>query len=164
MLKSAYFGGGGYGYRIWVQFMNMNAIQKGMCAIAVILMGCSSSPSGAAPEATSGVRLPQAIVQLARPTTELEDLSQASVDTTVYLEGEVRQHVPLLESWLYELTDETAAIWVVSATPPPDIGLAVRVEGTVRYEPIVVDGIDISEYYLQASEHTVLDSEGLEPM
>ncbi|NER83910.1 MAG: hypothetical protein F6K42_31080, partial [Leptolyngbya sp. SIO1D8] len=83
-------------------------------------------------------------------------LSQASVNTTIYVEGEVQQHAPLIENWLYQIADETNRLWVMSSDTPPEVGDIVRVRGVVRYEPILIGEADRGEYYLQETSRSSL--------
>ncbi|NER79104.1 MAG: hypothetical protein F6K42_05895 [Leptolyngbya sp. SIO1D8] len=89
--------------------------QVGAISFAVLLMGCQSPTDQSAQQELPKVHVPQAITQLARPTTPLQELSQASVNTTIYVEGEVQQHAPLIENWLYQIADETNRLWVMSS-------------------------------------------------
>ncbi|MEL6383373.1 MAG: hypothetical protein AAFQ89_13155 [Cyanobacteria bacterium J06626_18] len=120
-------------------------------------MGCSASQAPNASETAPRVHLPQAIAQLTQPTTPLQDLSDNSVDKTINVEGQVQQHAPLLEGWLYQVADDTDTIWIATATAPPAIGESVRVRGVVQYQQILIGGADIGEYYLQEAAREVRD-------
>ena len=67
----------------------------------------------------------------------------------VELVGTVRQRVPLLEGWIYELEDETGQIWVLTQASNPTVGETAQVRGIVQYEQILIEDVDISEYYLE---------------
>ena len=131
------------------------AIRTSAITCATLLIGCSGTPVPTVSEATPRVHFPNVLARLTQPATDLQDLSPNSVNETVYVEGEVQQHAPLLDSWLYQIADSTAAIWVASSTPPPAIGSSVRVQGIVRYEEILIDSADIGEYYLQEASRVV---------
>jgi len=126
-------------------------------AIALLLIGCASSQPFPTEGESSRVRIPSAIAQFAHPPTALQDLSQAAVNTTVQIEGTVQAQAPLLDRWLYQITDSTGELWVMSTAAPPAVGETVRVQGVVRYEPILIGGTDQGDYYLEAESHTVIE-------
>ncbi|MEO0986296.1 MAG: hypothetical protein AAFY20_12190 [Cyanobacteria bacterium J06639_14] len=132
-----------------------SAIQKSILILVPVLMGCSGPQTPTASDASPRIHLPRSLAQLAQPATNLQDLSPNLVDKTIHVEGEVQQQAPLLDSWLYQVADETASIWIATATPPPAIGASVRIQGVVRYQQIQIASNDISEYYLQEAARTV---------
>jgi len=79
----------------------------------------------------------------------IASLMADSADSTVAVSGTVVEKVPVLESWLYQVQDDSGSVWVQSKGSDPVVGDAVTVEGVVRYEAIVVDGIDAGEVYLE---------------
>jgi hypothetical protein len=85
------------------------------------------------------------------PVTPIGEVSQ-SRGTTVYLDGIVARHLPLLGQGLYELVDDSGAIWVLSPTAPPPLGTALTVRAVLQYEQILLRGQDIGEYYAQELE------------
>ena len=134
------------------------------CGLLVLgaLNACTASGVGSntpAPE-TSGakadtskpdlVRLP--LIGLAnRSTVPIASLTADQADTTVTIAGKVAQRAPLLNKGeLYQVSDDSGSMWVLSDRPSPQVGEAVTVEGVVRYEAIVTGKIDASEVYLQA--------------
>lgn len=121
-----------------------------------LLLGCSGTPGASNQTATSPRPLTQALAQLAQSTTSLDGVPRLPVNTTVQVEGQVRQHTPLLDNWLYQLSDATGDTWVLSSSPPPVIGSMVRLEGVVQYEPVVIGGTDQGEYYLQEVTRSVV--------
>ncbi|MGB3296641.1 MAG: hypothetical protein WBA76_00120 [Phormidesmis sp.] len=96
-----------------------------------------------------GVRLP--VIGLAnRSTVPINSLTADQAETTVAIAGTVMQQAPLLaEAWLYKVSDDSGSVWVVSDRPSPAVGETVTLEGTVRYEDIVVGEINAGEVYLQ---------------
>ncbi|MBE7380338.1 MAG: hypothetical protein F6J95_002870 [Leptolyngbya sp. SIO1E4] len=131
--------------------------RTGVMGLAVLLMSCNNPQAASPQRALPRVHVPHAIAQLGQPTTALQDLSQASVNTTIYVEGAVQQHAPLLDSWLYQITDDTGDIWIMTSETPPAVGEAVKIQGVVRYEPILIGGNDQGEYYLQETSRSVVE-------
>ena len=93
-----------------------------------------------------------------RPVVSIASLRADQADQAVAIAGNVAQRVALLEGWLYQVQDETGRLWVVSSGAEPEVGQLAIVEGIVRYEAIVVDGIDAGELYLE--EQAYAPSEG----
>lgn len=95
------------------------------------------------------VRLP-AIGLANRSTVSIDSLTADQAETTVAIAGTVMQQAPLLaEEWLYKVSDDSGSVWVMSDRPSPEVGKTVTLEGTVRYEDIVVGEINAGEVYLQ---------------
>ncbi len=86
----------------------------------------------------------------------LKELPDIAPGTTVYLEGTVAQQTPLLESNLYQLVDETGEVWVRSRTSAPTVGEFIKIRGVVQTEVIVLEGIDISEIYVNEADRQVI--------
>jgi hypothetical protein len=82
------------------------------------------------------------------PVTPVAD-AVGSQDTPVYLSGTVERQLPLINQGLYELVDESGAIWVRSSAPPPAVGTRVTLRASIQYEQILLQGRDIGEYYAQ---------------
>ena len=131
-------------------------IRTSVLTFVMLLMGCSSAQVPASSEATPRVHFPNVLARLTQPTKKLQDLSSDLIDEAVHVEGEVQQHAPLLDSWLYQIADNTAAIWVASSNPPPTIGASVRIRGIVRYEQILIGSTDVGEYYLEEASRVVM--------
>jgi len=83
------------------------------------------------------------------PVTDIAAIRRLDFGEEVLLEGQVEQHLPLIEQGLYQLADETGAIWVISTDPPPSVGERLQVRASVQYEPILMAGQDIGEHYMQ---------------
>ncbi len=83
------------------------------------------------------------------PVTDIAETSEIQPGQEVLLEGRVEQHLSLIEQGLYQMADETGSIWVVSATRPPAVGETLKIRAAVRYEPILMAGQDIGEYYVE---------------
>lgn len=95
------------------------------------------------------VRLP--LIGLANQSTvPIASLTADQAETTVTIAGTVAQRAPLLnQGELYQVSDDSGSMWVLSDRPSPQVGETVTVEGVVRYEAIVTGEIDASEIYLQ---------------
>jgi hypothetical protein len=123
--------------------------------LLLLVMGCGGAE---VPEATADrpSGLPPALSQLTHRAIALHRIPDLRANTTGYVEGTVQQQVPLLESSLYQLLDATGTVWVRSLENPPEIGDRLKVRGVIRQEPILVEGIDISEVYIQEKHRTLL--------
>lgn len=74
--------------------------------------------------------------------------TQRPVGSTVYVRGTVGDRVPLVKGQVYELTDSTGSIWVVTNDVTTETGEALRVRGKVSYEATPEFGNDSGEVYL----------------
>jgi hypothetical protein len=83
------------------------------------------------------------------PVTDIAATRRLDFGEEVLLEGQVEQYLPLIDQGLYQLADETGAIWVVSADAPPPVGERMKVRASVQYEPILMTGQDVGEHYMQ---------------
>lgn len=99
-------------------------------------------------EPALSARLP-AIRLANRSVVNIDLLAADEVDEKVAVAGEIVQRVALLDGWLYEVEDGTGRLWVRTDSSQPEVGQRVTVEGVVRYEAIVVDGIDAGGVYLE---------------
>ncbi|MGB3200812.1 MAG: hypothetical protein WBA99_07915 [Nodosilinea sp.] len=90
------------------------------------------------------------------PVTPIAEVSQ-SQRSTVYLEGTVERHLPLVGQGLYELVDESGAIWVLSSTTPPPVGTLITIRAAIQYEQILLQGQDIGQSYAQELERLPQD-------
>ncbi len=139
----------------------MNALKQsfanrrlGYSMIGLALVAVTSC--GASVDATLGYGLRDRIsnwtgLAWLDPVTPIGEAGQDR-RTTVYLAGTVERHLPLLDQGLYELVDESGAIWVLSAVSPPPMGTALTVRATLQYEQILLRGQDIGEYYAEELE------------
>lgn len=85
------------------------------------------------------------------PITPIGEASQSQRDT-IYLAGTAGRQLPLVGQGLYELTDDSGSIWVLSAAAPPPQGEPVTLRAAIRYEQILLRGQDIGEYYAEELE------------
>ncbi|MEO0458075.1 MAG: hypothetical protein AAF152_16045 [Cyanobacteria bacterium P01_A01_bin.114] len=113
-----------------------------------LLGACTPLAETEAPTAQEpAVSLPSSSFE--KKSMTIGDLRQdPKPNQTVELEGVVRQRVPLLEGWIYELEDETGRIWILTDASEPVLDTPVYVEGTVQYEQILIGDVDIGDYYI----------------
>ncbi len=89
-----------------------------------------------------------------KPTTSIETLqaqapSPAGKTTAVYVKGKVGDRAPLLNGTVYELTDATGSIWVLTRAEVPKVGQEVVVKGVVRSQAITLNGQEQQTTYLE---------------
>jgi hypothetical protein len=53
-----------------------------------------------------------------------------------------------LDSFAYQVEDNTASIWVISENIPPEIGKEIIIKGTLQHQSIPIGEEDFGEYYL----------------
>ncbi len=85
------------------------------------------------------------------PVTPIGEAGQSRRDP-VYLAGTVERQIPLVGQGLYELVDDSGAIWVLSTAAPPPVGTPLTLRATLQYEQILLGGQDIGEYYAEELE------------
>ncbi|MGF1568110.1 MAG: hypothetical protein ACFCVD_08555 [Nodosilinea sp.] len=85
------------------------------------------------------------------PVTPVAEAGQNSPQTVV-LAGQVSQQLPLVGQGLYQLTDASGSIWVLTPDPPPPVGEPVTLRATLQYESILIQGQNIGEYYAEELE------------
>ncbi|MEM1311001.1 MAG: hypothetical protein AAGF98_16160 [Cyanobacteria bacterium P01_H01_bin.153] len=125
-------------------------------------MGCSQPANLTVEQESVGLKLPDSIAQIMRQTIAIQSLSSDRNNETVQIAGTVMRQAPLLSGSLYQVQDESSAIWIVSEASPPEPATTVRIVGTVQVEPINVEGIDISDFYLREQTRTVTDAETID--
>ncbi|MFQ4139708.1 hypothetical protein PGN35_025690 [Nodosilinea sp. PGN35] len=91
------------------------------------------------------------------PVTPIGEAGQSRRDT-VYLAGTVGRHLPLVGQGLYELSDDSGSIWVLSAAAPPPTGAPLTLRAVIQYEQILLSGQDIGEYYAEELERLPQES------
>ena len=121
------------------------------------LVGCSHAAEGPGSEDSTGLHFPSGIAQIGRPTVTIQELSPQQQNDTLQIEGTVEQQAPLLAGSIYQLQDDSGTIWVLSDDAPPAASSSVRVVGTLQVEPIQVEGIDISDFYVQERDRQLLN-------
>ncbi|MDB9527602.1 hypothetical protein PN498_16520 [Oscillatoria sp. CS-180] len=139
-----------------MQHINWRRTLSGI-AVATVLLGCSQPNATAPKEESTGIHIPSSLAQLTQSTVTIENLSSDQVSQTIQVEGTVLKQAPLLEGVLYQIEDATGQLWILSSESLPDVGASLRVRGVLQYEPIVISGADIGEYYLQEQSRSVLN-------
>lgn len=124
---------------------------------AVLIMGCGEPATVTVEQESVGLQMPS-IAQMMRQTVAIQDLSPAQNNSTVQIEGTVTRQASLLKGSLYQLQDDTGTIWIVSEEPEPEASAVVQVAGTLKVEPITVEGIDISDFYLRETARQVVEA------
>lgn len=74
---------------------------------------------------------------------------QQSHQDEIYVEGIVRDRVPLLKRGAYQLQDETGTIWVITQQSLPESGQAVTIQAKIKSKSIVLHKQLSQEVYLQ---------------
>lgn len=85
------------------------------------------------------------------PIGELSPQSSAEItseDDIIYLEGEVVDRAPFMDSGSYQLQDQTGTVWVLTNGPLPQTGDRVQITGKVTYQSIPINGQDMGELYI----------------
>ncbi|MBW4637362.1 MAG: DNA-binding protein [Gloeocapsa sp. UFS-A4-WI-NPMV-4B04] len=90
--------------------------------------------------------------------TNISDIKpQQDNNATVYLQGKVAHHVPLLGWQMYQLQDPSGKIWVLTDQKDLQLNDKVLIKGNVHYQSIPLAGKDFGEAYVrqqQQLEHT----------
>lgn len=128
--------------------------------LVALLTGCTSAPeatpdSQQAEGALPTVRMPAIFSN--RSVEPIETLMAERAADTVVVTGMVTQRAALLEGWLYQVQDSTGSLWILTdraqSVAGPTVGAQVKVEGVLRYEPIVVGEIDAGDVYLEETAY-----------
>lgn len=122
-----------------------------LIVLAILLGGCSRG----VPESPRSRVRSYSIGTLAAPEpadTQVQTIQPPLVDQAISVKGTVQQSAPLLDRWLYQLSDTSGTLWILSSDSPPAPGEMVRVQGIVRYEQILIGGTDQGEYYLEETQ------------
>jgi hypothetical protein len=89
-----------------------------------------------------------------KPIVPLAEVGQHR-QSIALLQGQVDQHLPLVGQTLYQLTDNSGRLWVITTEPPPPLGAQVTLRATIHYKSILMRGQDIGEYYAEELERTL---------
>lgn len=126
------------------------------CAVSEVSPEVGATTGGGETSPEMAVRLP-AIRLANRPAVDIGELTSEKADRTVAVSGRVTQRSALLEGWLYQVQDSSGSVWILTEKEAPAVNESVTVEGTVRYEPVVVGEIDASGIYLEERSHREAD-------
>ena len=83
------------------------------------------------------------------PAVEISTLSPQSVNQSVTVTGKVVTIAPMLNQVVYEMTEKDQSIWILSRKTAPKLGSVVTVSGTVRFESIAPDSVEIAHLYIE---------------
>lgn len=98
------------------------------------------------------VRIPS--IRLSRRSAvPIESLMADREADSVVVSGTVTQRSAILNGWLYEVSDDTGSLWVLTDGSEPEVGAIAKIEGIVRYEPVVVGEIDAGSIYLEEQSY-----------
>lgn len=67
----------------------------------------------------------------------------------IYLQGQVKQHLPLVGQCLYQLEDSTGKVWVVTDHPPPPLGQTITIWASIHYQSAPAGSQDLGDNYAQ---------------
>lgn len=81
--------------------------------------------------------------------TPISDLTPEKSNVTVYIQGKVEKHAPLLQKHVYQLDDRTGKIWVLTNQSNLRVGSQIVIKGQVRYQSIPLGGKELGELYLE---------------
>lgn len=138
--------------------LSVSGVTSGLAGCTVASPPDAEAPAGEAAETEepsgSGLAMPELPAMLSgRDAVSIDQLGAERADDAVSVSGTVAERVALLDGWLYQVQDETGAVWVLAAGSDPQIGQSVTVEGTVRYEAIQVGEVDAGEIYLAETRY-----------
>ncbi|MBW4652698.1 MAG: hypothetical protein KME20_06695 [Kaiparowitsia implicata GSE-PSE-MK54-09C] len=91
-----------------------------------------------------------ALTAMRQPLT-VQDIVRTSllIDRSVYLHGQVGDRAPLLTGQVYELSDATGILWVLSPNAGLQTGDQVTIRGKVRQESFTIAGQQMTEIYIE---------------
>lgn len=148
---------------LWGLGLPTDSLSYGLKTSAVVALWLGSSLlGGCAPAEPSRVEAPLVKELSDRPAdaplpsrqaVTIGSLMANQSDETVTISGTVAKRVPILEGWLYQVSDDTGSLWVLSDRSDPAVGELATVQGVVRYEAITVGEIDASEVYLEEQSY-----------
>jgi hypothetical protein len=81
--------------------------------------------------------------------TPIRDLTPQKSNVTVYIQGKVEKHAPLLQKHVYQLDDTTGKIWVLTNQDNLRVGSQIVIKGQVRYQSIRLGGKELGESYVE---------------
>ena len=109
-------------------------------------------------QAPSGSQVP--IISLPKSTVKIDSLRQPQrVDRTVSITGSVTQRLAILNGSLYQVDDGTGQVWILTEAAAPAVGEQVYVDGLLQYEAILINDVDLGDYYLEEKERQVQPSD-----
>ena len=128
----------------------------------LLLGGCTSPKSTADTELPTTTSLPSAAPKLRltkQATVPISSVAAGEGDKKVTISGTVAKRVAILGGWLYQVSDNSGSVWVLTTASDPTVGQVATVEGTIRYEAIAVGEIDAGDVYLEESAYSGAQSD-----
>lgn len=117
-----------------------------MALIGVSVWGCGASgPQAQAP--VQGISQSLSAPDWLSSVKTIQQVTSQDSRGTTRVAGVVKQQVPLVEQWLYQIEDESGSLWVLTPSPPPSVGSQVALEAQIHYESVLVEGADVGEHY-----------------
>lgn len=105
------------------------------------LLGCANS----APFGISGLN----VGNIGMNVTKIGNIPQnSSIDSIVYLQGQVTNRAPLMGLSAYQLKDTTGTIWVFTNQTLPNLGDKILITGKLQFQSIPVSGKEFGEVYV----------------
>ncbi|MGG6293581.1 hypothetical protein ACQ4M4_04070 [Leptolyngbya sp. AN02str] len=86
--------------------------------------------------------------------------TQLLLGRAVQLQGQVGDRAPLMDGQVYELSDSTGGIWVISPNLDLQSGEMVKIRGRVRLQSVMIEELKLQEVYIE--EHELLERRSLE--
>jgi len=77
---------------------------------------------------------------------------RSTSQNAIYVEGIVRDRVPLLKRGAYQLQDKTGTIWVITQQSLPESGQALKIQAKIKSKSIVLHKQLSQKVYLQEVE------------
>lgn len=81
--------------------------------------------------------------------TPIRELKPQSGKATVYIQGKVNSSVPLVKQQVYQISDSSGKIWVLTKQTGWKEGQQVVVKGKINYQSIPLANQEFGEIYLE---------------
>lgn len=81
--------------------------------------------------------------------TPIRDITPKQNNSTVYIQGKIEKHIPLLSKHAYKLNDTTGSIVVLTNQSGLKVGSQIVIKGQLRYKSIPLGGQEKGEVYLE---------------
>ncbi|MBF2067681.1 MAG: hypothetical protein IGS39_25170 [Calothrix sp. C42_A2020_038] len=81
--------------------------------------------------------------------TPIKQLTPQQKNATVYIQGKVEKHIPLLDKQAYQLNDSTGSIIVLTNQKGLSVGSQAVFKGQIRYKSIPLAGQEQGEVYIE---------------
>lgn len=164
-MKSCLFLGSWQGQRAELEILPAKRPAKKVgqfpAAVSVLLLSSLLLGGCASPQSTASADLPATEPLAGMPTLRLTKQATVPIgsvganegDQAVTISGTVAKRVAVLGGWLYQVSDDSGSLWVLTTVSNPAVGQLATVEGIIRYEAISVGEIDAGDVYLEESTY-----------